>query len=256
MFRAHSLLWSYLWAAPNLLLLILGFLIWKRGIATRVRAFFAFAVLSAVSELAVYAADVLPAIGPRTFWAIDWTSVLIEGVLKFVLIGEIFAHVFGAYPSVARLGKLLIRTLGVVLTLGATAAAAYAPQDGRFGIVSGVFMLEQTIYLIESGLLLFIFLFSFYFHLAWERRLFGIALGLSISSCVHLGSWALMANGGLPDAKRMILVFVNMATFHLCVLIWFYYLLIPRKAAPNPTVPLPENNLEVWNRELERLVQH
>ena len=47
-----------------------------------------------------------------------------------------------------------------------------------------------------------------------------------------------------------------MASTHVCVLIWFYYLLIPRKAAPNPAVPLPENNLEVWNRELERLVQH
>jgi len=255
MLRAHSLLWSYLWVAPNLLLLVLGFLIWKRGIAKRAPAFLAFAVLSAISELAVYSADVLPSVNPWIFWRVDWTSLIIEGVLKFVLIGEIFAHVFGSYPSVARLGKLLIRALGVALAFAATAAAAYAPQDGRFGIVSGAFMLEQTIYLIESGLLVFIFLLSFYFQLAWERRIFGISLGLSVSSCVHLASWALMANGGLPGSKRMILVFVNMATYHLCVLIWFYYLLIPKKAVANPAVPLPENNLEVWNRELERLVQ-
>jgi hypothetical protein len=255
MFRAHSLLWSYLWVAPNLLLFVLGFLIWRRRIATRVRAFFAFAVLSAVSELAVYAADVIPTVGPRTFWAINWAGLLIEGVLKFLLIGEIFSHIFGSYRSVARLGRLLIQGVGVALTLVAAAAAAYASENSRFGIVSGFHLLEQATYLIESGLLVFIFLFSFYFHLAWERRLFGITLGLSISSCVHLLSWALIDNGGLPDPKRMILVFINMATYHVCVLIWFYYLLVPSKATAGPAAPLPENNLDVWNRELERLVR-
>ncbi|MGP0020072.1 MAG: hypothetical protein ACLPHP_15985 [Candidatus Sulfotelmatobacter sp.] len=181
--------------------------------------------------------------------------MLIEGVLKFVLIGVIFAQIFGSYRSVARLGRLLIQWVGVALILVATAAAAYAPQNSRFGIVSGFHLLEQAVYLIESGLLVFIFLFSFYFHLTWERRLFGITLGLSISSCVHLASWALIDNGGLPDSKRMILVFVNMATYHVAVLIWFYYLLVPSKVAAGPAVPLPENHLDVWNRELERLVR-
>ncbi len=263
MLQAHSLLWSYLWVAPNLLLFFLGFLIWKRGISTRVRAFFAFAVLSAVSELAVYAADVLPAVGPQTFWRIDWASLLIEGVLKFMLIGEIFAKVFGSYRSVARLGRLLIQWVGVALILMATAAAAYAPQNSRFGIVSGFHLLEQAVYLIESGLLVFVFLFSFYFHLAWERRPFGITLGLGISSCVHLASWALIDNGGLTDSKRMILVFVNMATYHFVVFIWYYYLLVPGKTnripppqvppPPGPSIDLPEDQLEAWNEELERL---
>jgi hypothetical protein len=47
-----------------------------------------------------------------------------------------------------------------------------------------------------------------------------------------------------------------MATYHLCVLIWFYYVLVPQRvAAKPPLAPLPENNLAVWNRELERLLQ-
>jgi hypothetical protein len=139
--------------------------------------------------------------------------------------------------------------------LAATLAAAYAPQDGRFGIVSGAHMLDQTIYLVESGLLVFTFLFSSYFHLSWIRALFGIILGLGISACVHLATWAMLANGGLPDSKRVILVFLNMATYHVCVLIWFYYLLVPGKVLVKPSVPLPENDLDVWNRELERLAQ-
>lgn len=254
MLRAHSFFWHYLWVAPNVLLLALSLQIWKRGQYKQFPAFFAFAVLSALGHLSVYAADILPSVTAETFWRVDWATLLIEGPIKFVLIAEIFAQVFGSYDSVARLGKLLIRGIGIALVFAAALAAAYAPKDSLFGIVSGAHLLDQTIYLIESGLLVFIFLFAAYFKLRPTRRVFGIALGLAISACVHLATWAISANTGLPASKRVILDFVDMGTYHLCVLIWFYYLLVPQKIPAKSVVPLPENNLDVWNRELERLV--
>jgi hypothetical protein len=255
MLRAHSLLWYYLWVAPNVLLLILASLLWRRCLYRQYPFFFAFVVTSAVDQLLLYVADLAPAIGPETWWLIFWAGLMLEGVLKFALIGEIFSHAFNAYTSVAKLSKFLIRGLGVVLILTAALAAAYAPHDSHFGIISGAHLLEQTVYLVETGLLAFIFLFSAYFRLSLARSVLGIALGLSVSACVHLATWAVLANGGLPDAKRIILDFVNMATFHVCVLIWFYYLLVPLRVSAKPAVPLPENNLAVWNRELERLLQ-
>jgi hypothetical protein len=255
MLHAHSILWHYLWVAPNILLLVLAFLLWKRGLFRQAPVFFAFAVLSAVVELTEYATDVIPSVSAWTYWLADWARLLIEGVLKFVLISEIFAHVFGSYESIARLGRSLIRGLGIVLALTAALAAAYAPENGHFGIVAGAHLLDQTIYIIESGLLVFIFILSFYFHLTWNRPLFGITLGLSISSCVHLASWSVLDNLGLPDSKRILFVFLNMATYHAVVLMWFYYLLVPQKVVAKPAVPLPDHNLELWNRELERLLQ-
>jgi hypothetical protein len=103
-------------------------------------------------------------------------------------------------------------------------------------------------------LLVFIFLLSSYFHLSMGRRPFGIALGLSISGCVHLADWGIVANGAATNASRDYFDFLNMATYHVCVLIWFYYLLVPGKVVTKSAVPVPQNNLEVWNRELERLV--
>ena len=108
--------------------------------------------------------------------------------------------------------------------------------------------------MIECGLVFFLFVFAAYFRLTWNRAAFGIALGLGVSSCIHLATWAVAANGGLAQ-RRYLLDFVNMATFHACVLMWFYYLLLPGKAATRSAVRLPEHNLEVWNRELERLLQ-
>jgi len=253
MLQAHSFLWHYLWVVPNLLLLVLALILWRRGAVRQFPAFFAFAVFSAIGQLCVYGADVLPFVSSETFWRIDWADLLLEAILKFALIAEIFGLLFGSYASLARLGKLLINVLGVALMLTAAVAAAYAPRLDA--IINVANLIGQTIFLVESGVLVFIFLFSFYFRLSWPRQLFGIALGLSISACVHLATWALISNAGLPYSSRLISVFLNMATYHLCVLIWFYYLLVPQKAATKSAVPLPENNLDVWNRELERLLQ-
>ncbi len=260
MLQAHSLLWYYLWVAPNILLLVLGFLMWKRGLHQRLPTFFAFAGLSAFGQLSLLTADTAPFVSAENFWRIDWGTLLIEGPLKFALIGAIFANVFGSYASVARLGRLLIRFVGVALVLAAAFAAAYTPKDGRFGIVSGVHTLEQTIYLIEAGLLVFIFFFFYYFRLSLNRHLFGIALGLGLSACVHLATWAIIANGGLANSTRSRLDFVNMTTYHVCVLIWYYYLLVPAKprttdppSGQPPGTPSLED-LEAWNQELERLL--
>jgi hypothetical protein len=254
MLQAHSFLWHYLWLAPNVLLLALALLIWRKGLHKAFPAFFAFAVFSSLGQFALYIADVAPSITAENFWRVDWASLLIEGPLKFALVAEIFARVFGSYDSLVRLGRLLIRGVGIALVLAAALAAAYAPKDSLFGIVSGAHLLEQTIGFIASGLLLFIFVFSAYFRLRPARPVLGIALGLAISSCTHLAVWAVAANAGLPAERRVILDFVGMASSHIAVLIWFYYLLVPREVATKPVVPLPENNLDVWNRELERLV--
>jgi hypothetical protein len=260
MLQAHSFLWHYLWVAPNVLLLVLSFLMWKRRLYRRLPVFFAFALLSACCHLAIYAADISPWVSGENFWRVDWAGLLIEGPLKFALIGEVFAQIFGTYTSVVRLGRFLIRAVGILLVLTAAVAAAYAPKDSLIGIISGAHLLDQTIFLIESGLLLFIFLFAAYFSLKPSRPVFGIALGLAISACVHLATWAIAANGGLPASKRVVLDFINMATYHVCVLIWFYYLLVSPKPPSKPKDPPPppsshEEDLDVWNRELEKLVQ-
>jgi len=255
MLQAHSFLWNYLWVAPSILLLALGLVAWKRGLAKQFPAFFAFILLNAVANLANYFADVTPWVTPQGFWRIYWAGLVPVGALKFAVVAEIFALVFGPYASLARLGRTLIRVVGVLLVFSSALAAAYAPKDGRFGIVSGAHLLEQTTNLIAVGLLAFIFLFSAYFQLKPDARLFGIALGLGISACVHLATSALDSNGVLPNDKRIILDFVDMGSYHVCVLIWFYYLLFPHRVVVKPAPPLPENNLAVWNRELERLLQ-
>jgi hypothetical protein len=213
-----------------------------------------------IEQLALYAADMLPMVSAGAWWRIFWVGLLVEALVKFALIGEIFASVFGHYDSVATFGKRIIRGFGIALVMLASVAAAYAPIDNpQYTFISYAHILDQTIYMVECGLLLFIFLFAAYFRLVFSHRTFGIALGLGISACVHLADWAITSSGALLE-KRHLLDFLNMGTYHVCVLIWFYYLLIPEKkvsninTSPLKGTPTPAYDLEIWNQELERLL--
>ncbi|MBZ5685657.1 MAG: hypothetical protein LAP86_11540 [Acidobacteriia bacterium] len=255
MLQAHSFLWNYLWVAPNLLLLAVGFLIWKRGISREVPAFLAFTILGALGDLAVFGADVAPFISAENYWRIEWARLLIESLLKFLVIGEIFSRVFTRYPSISRVSRIAVSVFGAVLVLMAGLIAGFAHGDSTRLLISGDHLLEQTVFVIESGLILFLFLFAAYFRLSWDRLSFGILLGFGISSCVHLSAWAIIANASPSERARTLFAFLNMGTYHLCVLMWLYYVLVPQKVVRKSVVPLPENNLAVWNRELERLLQ-
>src|SRR5207302_2368268 len=178
-------------------------------------------------------------------------GLIIEGLLKFGVVGELFLQLLRPWPALGKLGSRLITGTGGVLVLLGVLAAAYAPIDNpKYAIISGSHILQQTIFVVQSGLILFLFLFAAHFRLEWSHRTFGIALGFGVIWCEHMGAWAVTASGALVD-KRHLLDFLNMATYHLGVLIWFYYLLVPPRVAATSAVSLPENNLEVWNRELE-----
>jgi hypothetical protein len=255
MLQAHSLLWNYLWVAPNLFLLVVGFLTWKRGLSRQVPTFLAFAILAALGDLAVYAADIAPFVSQPNFWRIDWANLLLESLLKFLVIGEIFSRVFTQYPSISRISRVAISVFGAAMVLLAGLIAGFAHGDNPLFLISGAHLLEQTVFIIELGLILFLFVIAAYFHLAWDRLSFGILLGFGISACVHLATWATIANASPSEQVRTLFAFLNMGTFHFCVLIWLYYVLVPQKVIKESVVPLPENNLAVWNRELERLLQ-
>jgi hypothetical protein len=255
MLQAHSFLWNYLWVAPNVYLLALAFLLWRRGLARTFPAFLAFAALSAAGNLAVFAADIAPFVSPINFWRVDWACLLVESVLKFIVIGEALSRVLGSYPSVARLGRVSVTGFGAALVLLAVLAAAFAPGDSSVRLISGFHIVAQTVFIIELGLILLIFLFAAYFRLSWDRFSFGVLLGFGVSACSYLAAWAVIANAQPSARGRTLLDFLEMATYHVCVLIWFYYLLVPGKVKAKQIAPLPDTNLDLWNRELERLLQ-
>jgi hypothetical protein len=253
MLQPHSLLWHYLWVAPSVLLALLAGLMWRRGLQREFPAFFSYTVFEAARGLIIYAIDLSPSASATTYWWSYLSFLGVEALIKFLVIGEVFTHLLRNYPPLGRLAKALISGLGIILVFAATIIATYA-NPGSFWLISATRILGRSVSVVQCGLILFLLAFALYFHLSWDRAVFGITLGFGIVASVYMAHWALMADL-LLGRRSYLLDFFNMATYHFCVLIWFYYLLVPQKSVTTSAVSLPENNLAIWNRELERLLQ-
>jgi hypothetical protein len=254
MLQPHSLLWHFLWVAPCFLLALLALLMWKRGLHKEFPAFFCYAIFEAAGGGTIYAIDVNPAaFTDRIYWWSYFCFLIIEVFVKFAVIGEIFSHLLRHYLPLGRLAKILTSGVGIALVFAATMIAAYA-NPTAFWLISATRILARSVSVVQCGLILFLFVFAAHFRLSWRRPVFGITLGFGIAASVHLAYWGLMADW-LFGQKSYFLDFLVMAAYQVCVLIWFYYLLVPQKNATTSAVLLPENNLDIWNRELERLLQ-
>jgi|HubBroStandDraft_4_1064222.scaffolds.fasta_scaffold164955_1 hypothetical protein len=253
MLQPHSLLWHYLSVAPYAFLVVLAFFMLRRGLHRDFPAFFCYVIFEAAGGTLIYAIDVIPSVSGTMYWWTYFLFLIVEVFVKFVVIGEVFTHLLLHYPPLGRLAKLLISGVGIVLIFAATIIAAYA-NPTTFWIISAARILGRSVSVVLCGLVLFLFVFAAHFNLRWQRSVFGIALGFGISASVYLAHWAIMA-AWIFGQKSYLLDFVIMATYQVCVLVWLYYFLIPQKVVPRASVLLPEHNLEVWNRELERLIQ-
>jgi hypothetical protein len=252
MLQPHSLLWHFLWVAPCILLAVLALLMWKRGLHREFPAFFAYAIFEAVGGGIIYTIDISPVAGPTYWWSYCFFLIL-EVFIKFIVIGEVFTHLLRQYPSLGRIAKALIGSVGVALIFTATIIAAYGNAT-TFWPISATRILARSVSVVQCGLILFLLVFAAHFHLSWRRSVLGITLGFGIAASAHLVYWALIADW-LFGQKSYLLDFVIMAAYLVCVLIWSYYLLLPQKSATTSAVFLPESNLDIWNRELERLLQ-
>ena len=253
MLQPHSFLWHYLWVAPCVFLALLALEMWRRGLHREFPAFFCYAIFEPLGVGSLYLIDVSPSVSATTYWRSSFAFLVVEAFIKFIVIGEVLTHLLRRYPSLGRMAKVLISGVGIVLVFTATIIAAFS-NPSTFWLISATRVLGRSVSVVQCGLILFLFLFAAHFHLTWERSVFGIIFGFGISAAVFLAHWALMTDW-LFGQKSYLLDFLNMATYHVCVLIWCYYLLVPQKNATTSAVLLPEHNLDIWNRELERLLQ-
>src|SRR5215469_12922260 len=135
MLQAHSLLWNYLWIAPNLVFLVVGFLLWKRGLTLQAPAFLAFTIIGGLGELIVFGADVAPFVSVNSYWSLSWIVLLLEAFLKFLVIAEVLAKLLVPYPSVRQLGRTLVSGMGAVLVLLAGVLAGFAHGDSPVRLI-------------------------------------------------------------------------------------------------------------------------
>ncbi len=250
----HSLLWHYLWLAPCILQFAIAAVMIRRKLYRDFPIFFAYVCYEGILGMTLFALDHSPAVSGEQYWQAHWIGELVSIALRFGLIWEIFSHVFRPYPALWEFGKMVFRWSGSVLVMVAIAVAVYSPAPEMQRILSGVYVVDRTISIIQCGLLLFLFLFSSYFGLSWRSYVFGIAVGLGIYSSVHLATSSIWIQTG-PYSPNDMFAFATMATFHCCVLIWLFYLL-SKEPVRRAVSEIPNHDMEIWDRELARMLHN
>jgi hypothetical protein len=249
------MLWYCLWFAPHILQGILFFDMVRRRLHRSFPMFFlytAFEILQFGLLFAISRSNVHFGEGYLRVYSV---GLALSTAIRFGVIHELFSHFFLRYPALTGTGRLLFRGATIILLLVAVGLAVSAPGSSENFLLNATYALDRTVSVLQCGLLISLFLFSRYFVLSWRSHAFGIALGLGIFASVELGTsaiWLRLGAFGNPAVNLL-----TMAVYYCCVLIWMLYLMEPeqeRRYPRHPSRKLPEYDLEIWNRELQRLI--
>jgi hypothetical protein len=243
----------YLMIAPHVLLLGIMVALLRRSVFRRFPIFLTY-ILSEIVQFAVlFALYTARSVTPTQY---AWGYVIglaVSTAIRFGIIHEVFAHVFRNYSAVSYFGRPLFRWGTVGLMLGALALTFYAGGDNFDHLMFVVYALDRAASILQCGLLVGLFVLSTYLGLSWRNQVFGIALGLGILASVQLLAAAIRAQTSFAFSQY--LDYVTMSTYHVCVLVWLFYLWAPERSTQYAVNSVPEHDLEAWNQELQRLIR-
>jgi hypothetical protein len=245
-------LWYYLWIAPHAIQIIIAFLMIRRSLYRQFPMFFAYTCFEVTEFTSLFIAGHIPS-AYRQYVLIFATGAVLSSLLRFGVVYEVIVQLFSNYRSLDSLGRNILRWAALVLLLVAVGFSAWRTGSGLSRLMLGVSIVDRTFSVVQSGLLVCLFLFSRYFALSWRSKVFGIALGFGIFASVELASSALRSQVGV-SANRF-LDYLTMGTYHLCVLIWLFYFMASERPPKYNSTDLPKNDLETWNQELQKLTR-
>jgi len=247
-------LFYYLWVAPHILQMIVLLLMMRRKLYKQFPMFLLYTAFELLQFVVLFAvANGAGAFSDEQYRGMFTVGSAISTALRFGIIYEICIHMLRDYPGVNDLGRSLFRWATVALLLIAAAIAAATHGSGAYNPVVLLSVLDRTASIMQCGLLLLLFLFSHYFALSWRNCVFGLTLGFGIFASVELATSAIRSQIG--SARADFVDIVVMAAYHCCVLIWVFYLVVPERSTIRMPKTLPEADLEIWNHELQRLLQ-
>jgi hypothetical protein len=250
-------LFLYFWIAPHALLLlaIAGFL--RRRLHKRLPFFFTYLVF----ELFCFA--VLVTVYFR-WHALDRAHVspLYYGILNCGIAAGLILVLASLYELTKELGlsrppfvghlRLTLRCALAVLVLVSAVVSALITRPDIDQLVSIFQTVDFSANLLKIGLLLVLAVFTRVLGFSWKGLPAGIALGFGVSAAAEMSASALLAELGKPAYVPIDVL--RMAAFHLCVVIWLFYILRPQEHT-NPKAKTSPEELEVWNQELGKMVR-
>lgn len=234
----------FLWVTVTLLQAGIAVRMYRRHLHREFPAFFWYTIFHVVQSATVFVAK----LSSYTLFFYDyWGTEAIDAIFTLVVLQEIFSKVFEPYAALRQLGSVLFRWVTIVLCLFAIVSATVAPGVATDRFIRGLMAMERSIQLIQTGVLLFLFLFCRLFGLNWRHHIFGMALGFGVYASTSLVAASVEAQFG--KAVYVIGGTVLASAYSMGAYIWSYYFLYKRNAEPVRQIP-SSGNLHQWNEAL------
>ncbi|HYA23696.1 MAG TPA: hypothetical protein VEF05_06020 [Terriglobales bacterium] len=251
-----SYIWHGFWFAQSGLRVLLLLLVLRRKFYKPYPVFAVYVGWAALRSVILLFMNYAPFVSGNQYYQVHAASSVIDAVLRWGIIYEMFDHVFRDYATLRNLGPKLFRWATLALIIGAIVLAWFAPASGLGRVMSTLYAMERNVNVLLCGLLIVLLALAQYFRLSWRSPVFGIALGLGIMAASDLGTYAIRSQIE-PISRNLstdVLDLIIQAATLCCVLIWTAYLLAPERKPVARVVQLPPHDLETWNHELERLL--
>ena len=216
--RSQSMM-MILWYAQPALHVAVAIVAWRRQLYKQFPVFFAYLLAQVAIFAITYPIFVIYGIDNMPYFALFWLSQVLNAVLCFKIIHEVFLDVFRPYHSLKDLGTPVFKWAGLVMLLVSVVVAASNSFD-QDPVVHAVLTLQRSVRLVQFGLILFLILFSRFLGVSRKQVSFGIALGFGVAAGVELMLLA-MHSGGMVGHSMLNLV--NMTCYDVSTLVWLAY---------------------------------
>jgi hypothetical protein len=243
----------YLWIAPHLLSGLLLILCVRRKLHTQLPIFFSYVAFELAQFITLFT---MSRIRPFPFVGYRWALVsglTISTCLQLGIIYELSNELFFSRSPLNGIMHSLLRWIAALLVLVAAVACGMLPAVSVQRVMSAYQGLDFFSSFLRAGFLMTLFVLSSAFHISWRSWPAGVALGFGTSSCLDLASAALRTEFG--SSGVIAIDAVQMAAFHVCVVIWLVYLFLPERASTFVGRGLEKSELEFWDQELQRMVR-
>jgi hypothetical protein len=246
----RGFIFQYLLIVPHVLLIVVLIALVRRRLYREYPIFLAYIVVEIAQAIIMIPLIESPATTGSRYSIPYAVSLAATTALRFGIIQEIFVHVLRGHVALAGLGKPVFRWVTVGLLSIALLLTIYAGPNTHQSMFM-VYLFDRFASILQSGLLVGLFLFSSSLGLSWRSHAFGIALGVGVIASVNLAASAIWYETGYTYSTA--LNYLIMVVFHCSVLIWIFYLFAPERRYA--AAALPQHDLETWNLELERLLK-
>lgn len=247
----------YLFVAPSVLLGCCAFLLWRQRLDRKYPIFAAYVGFQFLQFIVLFTADLLALSSIGSLATYRWVLVGATGVVAVLQVGvlyELASELLLSQSSLANsVRPLLRRSLASVLLI-AVGSSALLPQTASERVVTAFQVLDFASNLMATGLLLTLTLCTRALRISWRTLPAGIALGLGVNATAELCGSALLSVV-VGRSGYVATDLIRTGSYHVCVLIWFIYLLRP---APSPNLKgkrFRKADLEAWDEELQKMVR-